>query len=361
MLNTRPQAAHLARHWTERVMRCFRCSRLMLFIAAAWPTAGAAQSGWFRQYPPTYRAVASPTLQVAVVVGDQGIIETTHDDGNTWSEAGITNNALRAVSFADANKWHRRRRLWRRPAQHRRRPHLDLLQRRHAPDAVGVCLIDANTAIAAGDLGTILLSTDGGATWTPQESGTTNSLLAVTFRDRDTGTVVGDGGTILRTTNGGATWTPQASGTGLSLFAVSFANTNGGTAVGELGTILHTTNGGTTWLPQISKETVGLSGVSFTDANNGIVVGAGGTILLTTDGGLAARKRFFPSLVSALQIFPNYLFAVRRGAEIAQGMTIGRDRGMTPFALLSGLRFGSGSGDTSPRLAIAGARTTSCT
>ncbi len=31
--------------------------------------------------------------------------------------------------------------------------------------------------------------------------------------DADTGAAVGTGGTILRTTEGGATWTPQSSGT----------------------------------------------------------------------------------------------------------------------------------------------------
>ena len=62
--------------------------------------------------------------------------------------------------------------------------------------------------------------------------------------DANTGTAVGDGGTILRTDNGGASWTPQSSGTFNTLYGVSFVDANTGTAVGEIGTILRTNTGG---------------------------------------------------------------------------------------------------------------------
>jgi hypothetical protein len=82
-------------------------------------------------------------------------------------------------------------------------------------------------------------------------------LWGVSFTDANTGTVVGDrgdgygdmnGGTILRTTNGGATWTEQSSGTTCRLFGVSFTDANTGTAVGRSGAILRTTSGGVTWV-----------------------------------------------------------------------------------------------------------------
>src|SRR5258707_9438478 len=59
-----------------------------------------------------------------------------------------------------------------------------------------------------------------------------NPLRAVSFVDANTGTAVGDYGTILRTTDGGATWTLQTSGTTGGLSAVSFVQANTGTAVG---------------------------------------------------------------------------------------------------------------------------------
>src|SRR5215472_14149316 len=71
----------------------------------------------------------------------------------------------------------------------------------------------ADTMVAVGDLGTIVRTTDGGATWKRIASGTTAGLLAVSFPDIDTGFAVGSQGTILRTLDGGATWTLLASPT----------------------------------------------------------------------------------------------------------------------------------------------------
>lgn len=112
-----------------------------------------------------------------------------------------------------------------------------------------------------------------------------NTLNDVSFSDANTGTAVGDAGTILRTTDGGATWLSQISGTTNQLYGVSFTNANTGTVVGYNGTILRTTDGGATWVSQNSGTTNTLVGISFTDANTGTVVGSRGTILRTTDGG----------------------------------------------------------------------------
>jgi photosystem II stability/assembly factor-like uncharacterized protein len=57
-----------------------------------------------------------------------------------------------------------------------------------------------------GILGGIFNTTDGGATWTAQTSGTSVTLQDVDFVDATTGWAVGDDGEILNTTDGGATW-----------------------------------------------------------------------------------------------------------------------------------------------------------
>ena len=106
-----------------------------------------------------------------------------------------------------------------------------------------VATVRASTIVAVGDGGIILRSSDGGATWTLQASGTIEFLLGVSFVDADTRTAVGVG-TILRTTNGGATWTPQASPTRNVLQGVSFVGASIGTVVGKGGAILRTTTGG---------------------------------------------------------------------------------------------------------------------
>ena len=65
------------------------------------------------------------------------------------------------------------------------------------------------------------------------------------FSDKDNGITVGI--TILTTSDGGANWIEQTSGTGNSLGGVSVLDTNNGFTVGLGGTILQTINGGTTW------------------------------------------------------------------------------------------------------------------
>src|SRR5262249_30875333 len=71
-----------------------------------------------------------------------------------------------------------------------------------------VAVASQETAIAVGELGTILRTTDGGTTWTIQDSGTTAQLSGVAFADVTTGVSVGYPGSgpgssvILRTTDG---------------------------------------------------------------------------------------------------------------------------------------------------------------
>jgi photosystem II stability/assembly factor-like uncharacterized protein len=65
-----------------------------------------------------------------------------------------------------------------------------------------------------------------------QASGFTSTLYGVSFTDANTGTAVGLDATILRTTDGGATWLPQESGIETFFTDVSFTGANTGTAVG---------------------------------------------------------------------------------------------------------------------------------
>jgi len=85
--------------------------------------------------------------------------------------------------------------------------------------------------------------------WNPVDSGTTNNLNGAYILDSGIGFVVGDSGTILKTTDAGATWAPLVSGTTTTLHGVYFFDANAGVAVGEQGLILRTTDGGTAWGP----------------------------------------------------------------------------------------------------------------
>jgi len=141
-------------------------------------------------------------------------------------------------------------------------------------------------------LAIVLLCPFASAQWFSQNPlPTLNGLGAVSFTDANTGTVVGRNGTILRTTDGGASWVFQPTGTTNQLNGVSFIDAYIGTAVGVAGTILRTTNGGTRWTMQevtwgpLQDRVPDLYGVSFKGVNTGWIVGDGGTILRTTTGG----------------------------------------------------------------------------
>ena len=56
---------------------------------------------------------------------------------------------------------------------------------------------------AVGDSGTVLMTTDGGATWKKQFVGAQSSLTQVFFVDARTGWVAGSAGTLLATGTGG--------------------------------------------------------------------------------------------------------------------------------------------------------------
>jgi photosystem II stability/assembly factor-like uncharacterized protein len=177
-----------------------------------------------------------------------------------------------------------------------------------------VDFVDATHGWAVGDSGTIVATSDGGATWSVQSSGTTNDLHGVGFVDASHGWAVGSGSypysnVILATSDGGAHWNTQRSGTGMWLTGVDFVDGSHGWVVGGSGAggvILATTDGGTTWnsqsLPPVSGASyTELKGVCFVDANQGWAVGDGfnppdspkdfslsgyGLIFATSDGGV---------------------------------------------------------------------------
>ena len=148
----------------------------------------------------------------------------------------------------------------------------------------GVILLDTGTGFAVGDTGTILKSTDAGATWTPLTSGTSNTLHGVYFLDLNQGVAVGDSGTILRTTDGGATWQSVASGVEDSLRSVSFNGTNG-ICGGDSQDILYSTDSGASW--QIGQS--GFFGGGF----------PGAQMLSPTVGFVAGQNSIFAPLVGA--------------------------------------------------------------
>jgi hypothetical protein len=131
----------------------------------------------------------------------------------------------------------------------------------------------------------ILKTTDAGAGWSQQTSGTGTLLWSIYFNSTLTGWATGNSGFIIKSTNGGSNWTQQTSGTGNFLHWVFFPASNTGWAIGGNGTIVATTNGGSNWVSQASNVTPNLRSSYFVSTTTGWIVGENGTIIKTTDGG----------------------------------------------------------------------------
>jgi photosystem II stability/assembly factor-like uncharacterized protein len=168
-----------------------------------------------------------------------------------------------------------------------------------------VCLTDLNNGWIAGDNGIILNTIDGGANWNPQVSGTTSDINEVCFITSQLGLAATRWDEeILVTTNGGATWTAKPLPDNSYYPQISFVDMNNIVYVNRDG-IFHTSDAGATWTPQKIGTRNYLYGVSKV-GNGWIVVGDYGTILKSSFGVVSVdRKNEIPTVFSLKQNYPN--------------------------------------------------------
>lgn len=113
------------------------------------------------------------------------------------------------------------------------------------------------------------------ATWTPETSGTAETLYGVWGASAAELWAVGTGGTILRRT--GTAWSSVSSGTTAGLMDLWGSSANDVWAVGGSGTILHWD--GSAWSKENTASTATLHGVFGSSASDVWAVGSGGVIL----------------------------------------------------------------------------------
>jgi len=241
-------------------------------------------------------------------------------------------------------------------------------------DFNSVHFADSRRGWIVGDAGTVLRTTDEGATWVSQTLGTKASISDISFRTKDDGCLVAgasvfctaDGGgqwrettkfnpknfggltpeltsltfankrrgiivgslvrrdavldsLVLLTEDGGETWRRVVVETKDEMIDVDFAGDERALAVGAGGTILRTENGGRSWSLQASGTRAVLYNVEFRSGRKGWAVGAGGTILRTTNGGetwTAARSGVRSTLLGVRFTNDDDGVAVGRGGVI---------------------------------------------
>ncbi len=155
----------------------------------------------------------------------------------------------------------------------------------------GTAFVDQNTGWVVGAFGSIFRTSDGGATWQPQVSQTTQQIYDVDFVDTRHGWVVGASGLILHTADGGETWTAQSSGIDKHLFSVDFVDALSGVAVGDWGAVLTTADGGRTWENHALPDDIILNDVSMVDRRRGWIAAELGIVYMTQDGGRTWTKQ----------------------------------------------------------------------
>jgi len=169
-----------------------------------------------------------------------------------------------------------------------------------------VCFVDQNNGWISGYTGTMLHTTDGGTTWTPQNILPNNAYYSVFFTDLLNGWASGYAGKIVHTTDGGQTWFDQVAPVNTDYYSSYFINSNVGWIVGgdagsfptfiEHRVILYTSNGGASWSAQYSQSNKSrLNSINFVDQNNGYAAGESGIIMKTTDGGSNWSEQEIPS------------------------------------------------------------------
>jgi photosystem II stability/assembly factor-like uncharacterized protein len=163
-----------------------------------------------------------------------------------------------------------------------------------------VYFLDQNRGWVAGSNGTLLWTTDGGATWKKLSTLTQDTLHDVYFADEKFGWLIAERDLLklktnseprsylLKTEDGGLTWQHIFVGgadTNARLVRMVFADGQRGWVFGETGVVFATRDGGAHWTQQPSATKHLLLGGALFDQAHLWLVGAGATIVQTKDGG----------------------------------------------------------------------------
>lgn len=178
---------------------------------------------------------------------------------------------------------------------------------------------DSNDVLlAAGARGTILRSTDRGATWSGRYVPVDETLLDVTFASNTVAVAVGARGAIVRSTDAGLNWGNVSVNSRYTLASVVFVDTLNGFAAGSdantggAGALLRTGDGGLTWIAVNVGTQPALSAVRSGAA--GVFAIGHQRVLRSADFGTTWQSLDVPDLQ-----FPNSALAISGRTVVAMG------------------------------------------
>ncbi|MET0522811.1 MAG: YCF48-related protein, partial [Jiangellaceae bacterium] len=166
--------------------------------------------------------------------------------------------------------------------------------------------VDDAVAYAVGQRGQILKSTDGGATWRGQFSGTTVDLGPLAFVNAQVGWVAGANGEVLRTADGGANWERLSTGRADPVMAIGAVDADRAWIVTLYGSVLVTRDGGRQWKPLVPPES-SVRIVALSDLEFWLLPYSAGnspSVLHTVDGGASWVRVPLPQTAPGLYTDP---------------------------------------------------------
>ena len=169
----------------------------------------------------------------------------------------------------------------------------------------GIWFKDRNTGFVTGTNGGIKRTTNGGGSWVSQTSGTTNTLVSISFPSPDTGYIVGLGGSLIRTTDGGNNWTWLVPVYNVDFYSIFFADANTGYIACDQGVVLKTTDRGQNWVVQNTQTYSKLYSIHFLNTGIGYAAGENAVLLKTIDGGnnWVMRNSGIPANITLYSVF----------------------------------------------------------
>ena len=190
--------------------------------------------------------MASTNGNTIVVVGNQGLIVTSTDEGETWLR-----NELAG---------------W--------------------PELIGLASCPDGSFAALASEGQVFVSNNDGKDWQSQSLDTEETPQSIACDPQNRLWVVGSFSSIFSSEDGGASWEFTSLDEDTILTNIQFVDQQTAFISGEFGTLLESTDGGATWerLPDL-KDNFYPQAMRFEDAANGWIVGLQGQILHTGDGG----------------------------------------------------------------------------
>jgi photosystem II stability/assembly factor-like uncharacterized protein len=222
-----------------------------------------------------YGVTVTPPKNVWAI-GSGGILLHSVDDGDTWEERqlGSPEQVFSSISFPDKDNgwavgirgmilhtqdggatWKKTEKLYSKNSQACSSDSINIYYTK-------VFFLDLKHGWIVGEMGTVLLTTDGGNIWEVVDTGKNlTTLNDIKFVDANNGWAVGEQGVIIASNDGGNTWQDQQSGAQTTLMSLEISPTDKTTLwVGGLeGIVLTTKNRGATWMAKtlrLGEETI---------------------------------------------------------------------------------------------------------